>query len=174
MKKFAYAVLVGILGFLFVGCDKPTDQQCLVISKQAGTVAVVTWFGIDNPDKEIKDCVKEVVTLIQSKAKDVTAGQSFSVTLTPVVDEYIKSKVADQYKPLTTVGSSMILSGLDLLFAMHPEYSQNQTFALQLVSEFCGGAILGLSLDEADKIIQITKSQNKARSIALTQSVVIK
>ena len=165
MKKLV-ASIVGIICVLgaVIGCTV-TPEAMKVIAQNAGLGAAVTWIAYDNPSVAEKTAVVGVLDIIKDNATNVIAGLTYSEVLYPEVDKYAHSgKVPVQYIPAVLAGSYAVLGGIDMLFAMHPEYKAKQDLALSTVNCFVDGAKHGLTLTDKDPVIVQAKKMSGARA----------
>jgi len=159
----AFSVLVaGILAISISGCQL-TEAQMKVIADNAGLVAAVTWIGVDNPIPEVKQQVSGICTVIKDKAGLVKEGKTYMEVLNPLLEQYIEDNVEARYRPLCKVGSGQLLSGIDLMFALNPEWLKQQDLATSLVVSFCNGAVRGLSLTADHPVMKAALSNNAVR-----------
>jgi hypothetical protein len=136
-----------------------------VIAQNSGLGAAVTWIAYDNPTTEVKGYVINVLDIVKNNATNVQAGATYTEVVYPQVEKYVHSgKVPTQYIPLVLAGSYAALSGVDTLFAMHPEWKKDQDLALSVVNCFVDGAKHGLTLSDKDPAIMQAKKMNNARA----------
>jgi len=165
-----FAALTVSLAFLFTGagCDL-SDAQISVIAQNAGLGAAVTWIAYDNPDTNAIDLVEGVLDVIYEKSSGIATGETYTAAIYPAIEKFASSsEVPPQYKPIVLAGSLSMLNGLDLLFALNPNWSTQEGLALKVVKSFCLGAKQGLSLSERDMVMvqarQFSVTRRKIRS----------
>jgi hypothetical protein len=168
MKKLIASIvsIVGMVALLgtVIGCTI-TPEAMKVIAQNAGLGAAVTWIAYDNPTTAEKVAVVGVLDIIKDNATNVIAGVTYSEVLYPEIEKYAHSgKVPVQYIPAVLAGSYAVLGGIDMLFAMHPEYKKDQNLALSTVTCFVDGAKHGLSLTDRDPVIIQAKKMSGARA----------
>lgn len=152
ISKLISGILVG-LAIIVAGCSL-TNEQVEVIAQNTGLGAAVTWIAYDNPDTNAIDLVEGVLDIIYDKSGSVQTGVTYTATLYPIIEEFATSgAVPHQYKPVVLAGSLSMLNGIDLLFALNPEWKTSEGLALKVVKAFCLGAKQGLSLTEKDAAI---------------------
>ena len=167
MKKVTASTVVVMalmLGFL-VGC-KITPEGAKVIAQNAGLASAVTWIAYDNPNLETKAGVVEVMGVIETGITNVQSGKTYSEVIYPVVVSYVSvsSNIPPQYKPAVLAGSMAALNGIDLLFALHPEWRTDEILAQDCAIAFIRGAKVGLQLPESDPVIRQARSGGVARA----------
>ena len=146
-------MIVGIAGaalmisMLFAGC-KIEPSQIKTVAQSAGLFSAVGWNAIDNPDTNAIQAVESILVTIEEKAADVEAGGTYTEVVYPELIKVIDEKVEAQYRPICKAGAISLLGGIDMLFATHPEWKEDQDTAIQVVNAFILGAKVGLSLDE--------------------------
>lgn len=142
---------IGIAGI--AGC-KLTDDQVKIISKNAGLGAAVTWIAYDNPDTNATALVKDMLKVVSEKASGVQTGVTYTAAIYPEIEKLVATETfPKQYKSIVLAGSLAMLNGIDLLFALNPEWKAQEKLALNAVTSFCDGAKLGLTLSGRDPVI---------------------
>jgi hypothetical protein len=165
MKKIVAGVLaVGLLALgLGAGCTiKP--ENIPVIAQQAGLYSAVGWIALDNPTVDEIKSVKSILGIIEEKAADVTGGATYTQVILPDVIKYIDKNVEAQYRPVCKAGAVSILGGIDLLFATHPEWKEDQDLVIKVVDSFILGAKTGLSMSEDDPAMKAARATSSARA----------
>lgn len=167
MKKVTgtiVALMVLMIGFLS-GC-KITPEGAKVIAQNAGLASAVTWIAYDNPSLETKVGVVEVMGVIETGITNVQSGKTYSEVIYPVVVSYVSvsTNIPPQYKPAVLAGSMAALNGIDLLFALHPEWRTDEVLAQDCAIAFIRGAKVGLQLPESDPVIRQARSGGVARA----------
>lgn len=165
MKKVLASIIgIGCIMGVIVGC-KITPEAMKIIARNAGLGAAVTWIAYDNPTIPEKVAVVGVLDIIKANATNVISGLTYSEVLYPEIEKYVHSgKVPAQYIPAVLAGSYAVLGGIDMLFAIHPEYKEKQDLALSTVNCFVDGAKHGLSLTEKDPVIVQAKKMSGTRA----------
>ena len=164
-KGYWFAVLCLGACLYMTGC-KVTPDQVTAIANAVGLFSSVTWIAIDNPPKEVKTAVIDVLGVVMDKSSSVSEGQTYLVVLYPEVVKIIDNKVAEQYRPLCKAGAATLLGQLDILFAAHPEWKTDEQIALDVTVAFCLGADQGLSLSDTDLMIVAAK-QSAAKRVQI-------
>ena len=163
MKRGIALLLVAIVAFSTAGCDlKP--EQVKTIAQQVGLFSAVGWIAADNPTQDQITAVKGVVDIIKSKASEIEAGKTYTEVVYPEVEKIIDAEFDPQYKPLAKAAALSLLGGLDMLFAMHPEWKADEKLALEVVKSFCTGAKAGFNLDASDPVIVQARRTAKLRA----------
>lgn len=163
MKKLLSLVVVGIVGMFSSGCTI-TPTQAKVIAQNAGIYSAVIWIAVDNPSSNQVDEVKSILEIIKEKAVNIEAGKTYTEVIYPELVKVIDTKFPPQDRPLCKAASLTLLNGLDTLFAMHPEWLQSQTLAMDITKSYCDGAVAGLSMGENSKVIQQARATSAARA----------
>ena len=78
MKKIIIT-MVAAFAMLFTGCD-PDETTIVGAANTAGSIAMLTWFSIDNPDPQVKAVLKDVVGKVTSAT---VRGQDISRQCSP-------------------------------------------------------------------------------------------
>jgi len=141
------AILIATLAFV-PGCQL-TPEQSKTIAQQTGLFAAVGWIAADNPTAEEIAAVETIVDTIVTKADDVTAGKTYTEVVYPELVKVINQMLEPQYKPLAKAASLSLLGSIDMMFALHPEWKEDEALAIDLVKAFVTGAKQGLGLDSA-------------------------
>lgn len=173
MNKMMKTVM-GALGVLFITAFMPgcNQQQINIVSQQAGVVAVATWMSVDNPTDEQKAAANGVVTLIKEKASMVTSNASYYAVLMPLVNEYIAKSVQPKDRLICRLAGGWVLTGIDTLMAMNPEWMNKQAIAAGAVSSFCDGAGMGLGMSRDNPVIKAAMKSSKARTAILEMDAI--
>ena len=157
MKKMLTILTCGLL--FMTGC---TEQQKKSVSKTSGIVAATTWRSIDNPDTNELAQMRYVVQYIQSNLS-TNKVDSYYNELYPKVTKVINTSIDSNQRPLCLLGASFILSSIDTLFAMHPEWKEDTNSVKDILSSFCDGVYVGLSYSNTDPVMQAAFKQNAVR-----------
>lgn len=163
MKKLVIGSVIAAIAasVLFVGCTK---EQIALIAQQAGIASIATWVGVDNPSDDQKIVAADIVNVVKAKSESVAAGESYYESLSLVLNEYITTKVAANYQPLARLTSGWVLTGIDTFFAMYPKYADDAKTAAVVVSAFCDGAQIGLSMARNHPVIKAATRDAEARA----------
>jgi hypothetical protein len=164
MKKNFISILVAFSFLSLVpGCNM-SDTQMTAIAKQSGMIAAISWITTDNPQEEVKAQVRTIVATIEEKSNLVVQGQSYAATLSSILEPIIIEKIPAQYQGVVKLGTTALLSGIDLLFAMYPDVAKKEDVVISLIHEFCLGATQGLSLTADSAIMKAIEPgmQNRA------------
>ena len=166
IKKLIIGLVAGLLGVGLVGLTGCTLNQAQIeaISLDAGLASAITWIAYDNPDAAAKAQVSAVLTFIVNDATNVQSGKTYTEVIYPDVLKYVSAKVPVVYQPFADAGALAVLNGIDLLFALHPDWKTDQNKALGVVSSFIKGAQQGLAMPETSKAITQAKSMNATRA----------
>ena len=157
-------VLIGAV--VINGCViKP--EQAKVIAEQTGLFSAVGWIAADNPSDEQIAAVVGLLSVIETKAADVVAGKTYTEVVYPELVKVINAKVEAQYQPLARAASLSLLGGLDMLFAVHPEWKEDQDMAISIVNAFVAGAQRGFSLDKDHPAMVQARKTAALRAAAL-------
>lgn len=160
MKKLMLicAAVAGI-----AGCTLTLDQQ-KATARLLGTAAAATWIGTDKPTPEDIKTMQGVVAQIQAACcTNCTESGTYTERVMPVVDTYIAAKVPAERQAMARLGAGAVLSGLDLMFAMNPEWKAKADNASSIAEAFCEGAQAGLALPADSPIIAAACGQTKVR-----------
>lgn len=152
MNKLSQKLLVVILALMTLigvsGC-KLTPEQIKVVSQQAGLFAAVGWIAADNPTPAQITAVEGIVELIDKNAVEIEAGKTYTEVVYPEVEKIIDADFEPRYQPLAKASALSLLGSLDMLFALHPEWKEDEAIALGVVKAFCQGAKNGFNLGES-------------------------
>jgi hypothetical protein len=162
MKKSMLMGLVAMCaaGILITGCNQ---QQITLVARQAGIAAVATWVSVDNPTDAQRSAAKGVVTIIKEKSSLVSSNAGYYTVLMPVVNEYIAKSVQPKDQMICQLAGGWLLTGLDTIVAMNPGWIEKQSVAIEVVSAFCDGASMGLSMAKDDPVMVAAARSSKAR-----------
>ena len=169
-KSIVRASIVGLAmlsALLFSGC---TEDQVVAIARQAGTVAAIGWIQADSPSVEQKAVAAQVVALIKTNTTNIATGTTYYASLTPIINAYIDGNVAAKDRAITRLASSAVLTGVDTLFALYPQYKADSSVALRVMSSFCDGAQIGMAMSSDSAVMkaamQGTAQRNKDRALS--------
>ena len=152
MKK-TMIMMAAVLGIAFSGCTP--DETTLVGGAQtAGSIAMLTWFSIDDPTPEVKTVLKEVVAYVEGATVSIADGNTYLDSVLPYVQEFVtkQDKLNDYQKTLVNAGSVVALNALDTFLASNPKVKDNAELASKVVASFCKGCqtVLGLPEDSRE------------------------
>lgn len=166
IKKMMSMVLAGIMGLGLLGLFGCVLNQAQIeaISLDAGLASAITWIAYDNPDTAAKAQVSAVLTFVLNDATNVQSGKTYTEVIYPDVVKYVAAKVPAVYQPFADAGALAVLNGIDLLFALHPDWKTDQNKALGVVSAFIKGAQQGLAMPDNNKAIVQAKQMNGTRA----------
>ena len=137
MKKLIITMLAAV-GIMFGGCT-PDENTLVSAAQTAGTIGMLTWFSIDNPDPQVKATLKEVITYVDSTSVKVGEGDTYLESLLPYVQKFVgeQEKLTDYQKQLINAGSVVILNGIDTFMASNPKVKENAELGsrVQLVGD---------------------------------------
>jgi hypothetical protein len=148
-KKKMVLFLTGILlaSILVVPGCKLDDSQIKTIAQQTGLFAAVGWIAADNPTPEEVAAVRNILSTILDKSGDVVAGKTYTEVIYPTLEQVINDTMEQQYRPLAKAAGLSLLGAIDMMFALHPEWRENQDTAIAVVKSFILGAQQGFSLE---------------------------
>jgi hypothetical protein len=86
--------------------------------------------------------------VIKEKSQEVSAGKTYTEVVYPELEKIIDATLAPQYKPLAKAAGLSLLGAIDLMFAVNPEWKEDEALALDVVNSFILGAEQGFNLDE--------------------------
>ena len=163
MKKIIITLVAALL--FVAGCDW-NETAVIGAAKSAGSIAMLTWFSIDNPDPAVKAVLKDVVNTVTSASVDVAGGKSYLDSVLPQVQEIAlkQEKLNDYQKQLILAGSVVILNGIDTFFATNTKAKENAETISKVVAAFGQGCQSVLALDGDCPECQIAKKARAARS----------
>lgn len=164
MNKLVQIAGLALICTLIAGCS---PEQIKVISKTAGKAAAVGWIAKDNPTAEEIGAVKNLLDVIQEKSQNVQEGATYFETIYPELEEIINTQVDPQYRPACILGVSSLLDGIDLVFALHPEWEESEALVIAVVGSFISGAEYGLSLAPDSPTMERIRKNAKARAKVL-------
>ena len=167
-KNIAVSLLGLTLLFGTMGCNSNlTDMQKLIIADGGGLLVSTSWIAIDGPSATDMQNVAQAIDEVQVAVANVVSGVPFSDALYPVAIEWISRNVEAQQQPLALAGVGVILTGVDMFFAMNPEYLEDQGEAIAILNAFLGGAKKGLLLSPNHPAMLRARSSNAMRVQAL-------
>jgi len=154
MRKVLVGLVAGVIaiGVLAGGCTI-SPETIPVIAQQAGLYSSVGWVALDNPSADAISAVKNVLEVIEEKAADVQGGGTYTAIVYPEVVKAIDKDLEEQYRPIAKAGALSILGGIDMLFATHPEWKEDQDLVVKIVDAFILGAKTGLGMKESHPVM---------------------
>jgi hypothetical protein len=164
MKKIIMTLAAALL--FVAGCD--LDETAITgAANSAGSIAMLTWFSIDNPDPEVKTILKDVVNIVTTTSVDVAAGKTYVDSLLPQVQEIAlkQEKLNDYQKQLILAGSVVILNGVDTFLATNAKAKENAETISKVVAAFGKGCQTVLALGGDCPEGQCIERALKARSL---------
>lgn len=161
MKKLL-SIGAAFCAIVIAGCALSLSQK-QAIARTSGTAIVAVWRGTDNPSAEDLATASAVVEVIRNACSTNTAGATYYERLYPVASDYITNNVAPEKQQMALLGAGAVLSGIDVLFAMNPEWGATSTEAAAIVDAFCEGAQTGLAMPSSSPVIQAAMKQVPVR-----------
>ena len=148
MKKLLITLCAAI-GLAFSGCT-PDENTLVAAANSAGTIGMLTWFSIDNPDPQVKATLKEVITYVDGATVKVGEGDTYLESLLPYIQKFVaeQEKLTDYQKQLINAGSVVVLNGIDTFMASNPKVKENAELVGRVVSSFCKGCLVVLNMPE--------------------------
>ena len=165
MKKIIMAVMAAAT-LLFTGCEK--DETVLVNgATTAGSLAMLTWFSIDNPDQEVKVVLKDIVDTITKSTVAVGEGKTYLDSVLPNVQEIVlkQEKLTDYQKQLINAGAVVILNGIDTYLATNEKVKANVELVNKVVGAFGKGCQSVLILPDDCPECQVAKKAYATRNV---------
>ena len=137
------------------GCNL-TEGQMNAISQTTGLAAAVGWIAADNPDTNEMAMVSATLDFVQTNVNQVASGKKYVQVLYPLAQEFVNTDaIPEEYEPLVLAGTRAALNGVDLLFALYPDWKDKEEISFGIVDSFIVGAKMGLSLaDDDPRIIE--------------------
>jgi len=155
--------MAGMLAGGTSSCTIGPDQM-KAISNQAGVYTALGWITLDNPTPEAKAVVVKIAGMIKEKAATIQSGESFMEALYGDMCTFINSDaVPTKYKGLAKAGTLALLNGMDVLFAINPEWLESKDIAVMAIDSFCDGAISSLVMPVDDPIMKRTIAAKQLR-----------
>lgn len=165
MKK-AIITLMAALTMLFSGCEW-NETAITQTATTTGSIAMLTWFSIDNPDPEVKAVLKEVVGKITTASVAVGEGKTYLETVLPEIQELAlkQEKLNDYQKTLINAGAVVILNGIDSFLASNEKVKSNAELVSKVVAAFGNGCLVVLNMNEDAKEVKRAKEVYATRSL---------
>lgn len=148
MKKLIITMLAAV-GLVFSGCT-PNETVLVGAANSAGTIGMLTWFSIDDPDPQVKAVLKDVITYVNGATVKVGEGATYLDSILPYVQEMVlkQDKLNDYQKTLINAGSVVVLNGIDTFMAANPKVKENADLVNKVVGSFCTGCLAVLNMPE--------------------------
>ena len=148
---------------LVTGCE-PNETVLLAAANTAGNLGLSAWFAIDDPDCEVKDALKDVVTAVQDGASRVGEGGTYVDALTPVIQDLVarNDKLTGAQKNLINTGAAVILGTLGTFMDSNAKVKGNAELASKVVASFCRGCITAI---ERSDNCTIDRALKKAHAV---------
>ena len=148
MKKLIITAFAAI-GIMFSGCT-PDETTIVAAAKSAGSIGLLTWFSIDDPDTQVKATLKEVITYVDGATVKVVEGETYLDSLLPYIQKFVldQEKLTDYQKQVINAGSVVVLNGIDTFMAANPKVKENAALVNKVVGAFCKGCLSVLVLPE--------------------------
>lgn len=164
MKKIIMTLVAALL--CVAGCDW-NESAITGAANSAGSIAMLTWFSIDNPDPEVKAVLKDVVKTITAASVDVASGKTYLESVLPQVQEIAlkQEKLNDYQKQLILAGSVVILNGIDSFLATNEKAKENSETISKVVAAFGKGCQTVLDMGSYCPGGQCVDRAIKARSL---------
>ena len=164
MKSFISMVVAAASMVAVAGCS-PDQNTIKELAKATGTGVTIVWISYDNPTAAQKAALADVLAKVKTAV--VTVGTNGYVNAAyPVVQAYVDSNtnIPAIDKPIVLAGSLAVLSGIDIMFATHPDWKAGTDVAGKLAVDFIDGANVALALPASDPQIIKANEMNKMRS----------
>lgn len=165
MKKIIMSIMAAVT-LLFTGCE--WDETAITgAANSAGSIAMLTWFSIDNPDPEVKTVLKDVVNTITKASVDVAGGNTYLDSVLPQVQEIAlkQEKLNDYQKQLILAGSVVVLNGIDTFLATNAKAKENAETISKVVAAFGKGCQSVLALGGDCPECQYVEKARAARNL---------
>ena len=165
MKKLIIT-MVAAMTMLFTGCDW-NESAVISGANTAGSIAMLTWFSIDNPDQQVKTVLKDVVGCITTASVQVAEGKTYLESVLPLVQEIAlkQDKLNDYQKTLINAGAVVILNGIDTFLASNEKVKTNAELVGKVVGAFGTGCLAVLNLPEDCPECQRAKAVYATRNL---------
>ena len=134
---------------MFTGCE-PNETTLIAAANTAGSIGMLTWFSIDNPDPQVKAVLKDIVGYVTDATVAVGEGQTYLDSILPAVQEIVakQEKLNDYQKTLIHAGSVVILNGIDTYLAANEKVKANAELVGKVVGAFGKGCLTVLNMPE--------------------------
>ena len=157
----ACAMLCGICG-----CDW-NETTMTTTATTAGQIACLTWFSIDDPDAQVKEVLKEVVSKVTSATVKVGEGATYMEAVLPEVQAIAlkQEKLNDYQKTLINAGAVVILNGIDTFLATNEKVKTDASLVNKVVGAFGNGCLAVLNMGENAPEIKRARGVYESRSL---------
>ena len=148
MKKLIVTLMAAVT-LMFTGCE-PNETTLIAAANTAGSIGMLTWFSIDNPDPQVKAVLKDIVGYVTDATVAVGEGQTYLDSILPAVQEIVakQEKLNDYQKTLIHAGSVVILNGIDTYLAANEKVKANAELVGKVVGAFGKGCLTVLNMPE--------------------------
>ena len=148
MKKLIVTLMAAVT-MVFTGCE-PNETTLIAAANTAGSIGMLTWFSIDNPDPQVKAVLKDIVGYVTDATVAVGEGQTYLDSILPAVQEIVakQEKINDYQKTLIHAGSVVILNGIDTYLAANEKVKANAELVGKVVGAFGKGCLTVLNMPE--------------------------
>ena len=165
MKKLVIAMMAAV-GILISGCEW-NETTITSAANTAGSIAVLTWFSIDNPDQAVKTVLKDVVNHITKATVAVGEGKTYLESLPPEIQAIAlkQEKLNDYQKTLINAGAVVILNGIDTYIATNEKIKKDAVLVNKVVSAFGNGCLSVLNLPADCPECQVSRQVYAKRSL---------
>ena len=167
MKK----VIMGMIAscamlFGICGCDW-NETTMTTTATTTGQIACLTWFSIDNPDAQVKEVLKEVVSKVTAATVKVGDGATYMEAVLPEVQAIAlkQEKLNDYQKTLINAGAVVILNGIDTFLAANEKVKSDSALVNKVVGAFGNGCLAVLNMDENAPEIKRARGVYESRSL---------
>lgn len=165
MKKTIITLLASLMMFI-TGCNL-SDSAIATTATTTGQIACLTWFSIDNPDAQVKEVLKEVVSKVTSATVKVGEGATYMEAVLPEVQAIAlkQEKLNDYQKTLINAGAVVILNGIDTFLASNEKVKTDATLVNKVVGAFGNGCLAVLNMREDAPEIKRARGVYESRSL---------
>lgn len=165
MKKLL-VTLVASATMMFSGCDM-SESQLIATANTTGTIAMLTWFAVDNPDTQVKSALKVVIGNIEKASVDVGSGKTYLESVLPGIQEIViqMHDINEYQKALINGGAVVVLHGIDTYLDKNPEIKTNVELVNKVDAAFCKGCLTVLKMEENAPEIMRTRGVYQLRSM---------
>ena len=165
MKKLLITMMAAV-ALMFSGCEW-SETTITTTANTAGSIAMLTWFSIDNPDQAVKAVLKDVVNHITKATVAVGEGKTYLESLLPEIQAIAlkQEKLNDYQKTLINAGAVVILNGIDTYIATNEKVKKDATLASKVVAAFGNGCLSVLNLPEDCPECQVSRQVYAKRNL---------
>ena len=167
MKKIIMGMIAACaMLFGICGCDW-NETTMTTTATTAGNLTMLTWFSIDNPDAQVKEVLKEVVSKVTSATVKVGEGATYMEAVLPEVQEIAlkQEKLNDYQKTLINAGAVVILNGIDTFLATNEKVKTDASLVNKVVGAFGNGCLAILNMGEDAPEIKRARGVYESRSL---------